>query len=50
MYLSKTYAIYDWTGRELTDLGEFKTFEDGWCFISQNFAENDHGEYSVQRK
>lgn len=37
----KPYVIRDWTGRELTALGAFTTFDNGWEFIRGKFPEAD---------
>lgn len=48
------YAIFDWTGNELTRWGTFPDFETAWDFILGemtdvlNLKEDDYQEYEVR--
>lgn len=39
------WVVIDWTGRELTDFGEFEYFEDGWGAIYEKFP-NGHDDHT----
>ena len=41
------YIIKDWAGNDIED--NFKTFDDAWEYIYENFEEEDYEELHVEQ-
>ena len=48
---SKQHGLFDWANNRLTDksghLLSFNSFDDGWCYICENYDEEEYEELFI---